>query len=205
MGDRANVVVKQPQRLDCIYLYTHWFGSELPEIVRMALASPEGRGRWNDHAYLARIVFCAITREAETAGNRETGYGISTTPCDNDSYPFLVVDTETQTVSFEPSVDHTQTHKAYSFLEYCDQKKAHWPNHPEDECARENEMTLSHPRLHRHFDKTIQECPMCQWIPQPTDSDPDPWGEWGDGALRLRLHVKHLCEQREKPAGTDRE
>lgn len=127
MGDRANAAIKQPQRTDRIYLYTHWEGTKLPETVRAALAK-EGRARWDDHAYLTRIIFCAMTREAERGvSSRETGYGISIVPCDNDGYPFIVIDTDTQTVSFEEDTDEHRIVQTYSFEEYASQKAATWP------------------------------------------------------------------------------
>jgi len=72
MGDRANVFVKQEQ--SGVYLYTHWSGTELPATLQAALNSPQGRGRWNDAAYLTRIIFCQMVKGDEDGG---TGYGIS--------------------------------------------------------------------------------------------------------------------------------
>jgi hypothetical protein len=63
-----------------VYLYTHWKGSELSEIVRRALASEAGRNRWNDAPYLTRIIFDELTR-GEQGG--ETGYGIWATPLES--------------------------------------------------------------------------------------------------------------------------
>lgn len=41
MGDRANAYVHAGEEAG-VYLYTHWSGTELPGVVRDALASP----RW---------------------------------------------------------------------------------------------------------------------------------------------------------------
>ena len=76
MGDRANVKV-----LDCrdrgegrgVYLYSHWGGSTLPQTLAMAL--DRGRSRWDDDAYLARIIFSQMVEGDE---NGLTGFGIST-------------------------------------------------------------------------------------------------------------------------------
>jgi len=54
MGDRANVYIREDNDHG-VYLYTHWGGYELPEVVRRALA--RGESRWSDAPYLARIVF----------------------------------------------------------------------------------------------------------------------------------------------------
>lgn len=128
MGDRANIVIKQPESIDRIYLYTHWSGSELPEIVREALNSPEGRARWSDHAYLTRVLFCTLTREAEANNQRETGYGISTAPPDNDGYPFIVIDVEAQTITFEHAKNGTAVGQSFTFDQYARQpSEMSWP------------------------------------------------------------------------------
>lgn len=72
MGDRANVYVHEGDEPG-VYLYTHWTGTELPETVRQALLR---RVRWDDTAYLTRIVFDQMT---EGQQGRELGYGISAT------------------------------------------------------------------------------------------------------------------------------
>lgn len=98
MGDRGNIAIRQRLSKEYIYLYTHWEGSELPETLQTALASPEGRGRWTDEAYLARIIFDHMTGLA----GGETGFGISTSPPDNE-HPFLVVDCARQVVEIHSS------------------------------------------------------------------------------------------------------
>lgn len=51
MGDRGNIAIKQDIKDECgenvyIYMYTHWRGSELAEILKSALT--KGKGRWDD-------------------------------------------------------------------------------------------------------------------------------------------------------------
>ncbi len=73
MGDRAQIVLKNnDQSESSIYLYTHWNGYELPEILRQALI--RGEGRWDDDPYLSRIIFCEIIKD-DVLGT--TGAGIS--------------------------------------------------------------------------------------------------------------------------------
>lgn len=91
MGDRANVYVHHGAQPG-VYLYTHWEGSELPQTVVSALQ--RGRPRWDDDAYLARIIFSEMIRD-DIDG--ETGYGISAYPPDGDDR-IVDVDTESQTV-----------------------------------------------------------------------------------------------------------
>ena len=85
MGDRGNIVLDfGSQRF--IYLYTHWQGSHLAEILRAALS--RGRGRWGDAAYLARIVFSEMVRDELL---EVVGYGLSPYLTDNE-HDLLVVD-----------------------------------------------------------------------------------------------------------------
>ena len=92
MGDRGNVKIIDsfdPDRH--VHLYTHWRGSELKDIVKCALAK---RWRWDDSAYLARIVFCEMIKGAE---GDETGFGISQEACDEG--PLVVLDPANQKIT----------------------------------------------------------------------------------------------------------
>ncbi len=90
MGDRANIIVKENK--GSIHLYTHWQGYRIREILAAAL--DRGRSRWDDTAYLIRIIFCEMI-SGENA-DETTGFGISTDHCEpgND----LWVDPEHETV-----------------------------------------------------------------------------------------------------------
>lgn len=110
MGDRRNVIVKQDDR--GVALYTHWHGTQLPEIVRAAMI--RGRNRWTDSAYLARIIFSEMIKDAVMD---EIGYGISSAtnrcePSDRD----MVVDCETQTVKISMAAPPV------SFAQFCNGK-----------------------------------------------------------------------------------
>lgn len=94
MGDRGNIVVQQDDGKE-IYFYTHWYGSELPKILRNAL--DRGKDRWNDSPYLGRIIFCEMVKE-DIDGL--IGYGISTYEIDN-NHPNLVVNAPLQKVTVE--------------------------------------------------------------------------------------------------------
>ncbi len=99
MGDRANVFFPKrgsiPESKNGVFLYTHWLGSELPVIVQNVL---QRKARWDDPAYLARMVFNAMTRGSE---EEETGFGISSELQDNE-HPIVVVDCYNQQVGFMP-------------------------------------------------------------------------------------------------------
>lgn len=71
MGDRGNIIVEDDGK---IYLYTHYSGSDLPQIVARGLE--RGKNRWDDGPYLTRILFCELLPQDEWNG--EIGYGIST-------------------------------------------------------------------------------------------------------------------------------
>lgn len=83
-----------------IFFYTHWNGEKLTEVLEYALRA--GKSRWNDEAYLARIIFCGmVALEGETALTGITGFGIG--PKDfGDDHPTIVVDTRSKTVDGVP-------------------------------------------------------------------------------------------------------
>lgn len=90
MGDRANVKVVDGD--STVFLYTHWSGTELPGILKTALAR---KVRWDDGAYLTRIIF----QEMVGDDTGESGYGISSTVGDGEDR-VLIVDVGTQTVEW---------------------------------------------------------------------------------------------------------
>jgi len=79
MGDRGNIVVSDGQNPP-VFLYSHWTGSDLPKILQQALK--RGKGRWGDTPYLTRIVFSQMIKGELL---EVTGYGISTSMCDNEN------------------------------------------------------------------------------------------------------------------------
>lgn len=92
MGDRANIelVYSDDSR---IFLYTHWQGSELPEILRNALI--RGRNRWGDDSYLARIIFSEMIKDEVL---EETDYGLSPFSAGDAEHDVIVVNLPNQTV-----------------------------------------------------------------------------------------------------------
>ena len=94
MGDLGQVIIKDREAPD-LYLYTHWRGSQLREIVRSAL---KRRQRWNDGPYLARIIFCEMIKGEEKG---ETGFGISTTPCDGVTIKVDIAGQKVGTIPFD--------------------------------------------------------------------------------------------------------
>ena len=98
MGDRRNVVVEFNSK-NSVALYTHWSGTELPQIVANALA--RGRARWTDPTYLTRIIFSEMIQHEILD---ETGYGIEpvttgeTNYCESSPGYDLVINCTDQTV-----------------------------------------------------------------------------------------------------------
>ncbi len=92
MGDRANIHIREDHADHGVYLYTHWNGTELPATLQKALARKQ---RWNNPAYLARIIFDTMT---DGEHGSETGHGIATRPCDGQDR-ILQVDTDLQIVT----------------------------------------------------------------------------------------------------------
>lgn len=83
MGNRANIELKY-QSGESVFFYSHWDGSNVDEIVRKALARKQ---RWNDEAYLARIIFSQMIKDTLM---EETGYGISPWECEAGSPKCIV-------------------------------------------------------------------------------------------------------------------
>ena len=116
MGDRANIVMQS--KAGRIYFYTHWNGYDLPSIAQSGLK--RGEGRWNDPAYLGRILFSEMIQNDVLD---ETGYGISLSICDN-SYPLLVIDTDSGQVRIEdgPGISSSTkcaVGKTFTFKDFC--------------------------------------------------------------------------------------
>ena len=111
MGDRGNIFITRnddtKNNEQGIYLYTHWGGSYLKETLQAALRK---KWRWNDEAYLTRIIFCEMIKGYES---EETGFGISLEEQDNE-HPIVYVLTDTQEVIVEGH--------CYTFQEFIDKE-----------------------------------------------------------------------------------
>lgn len=107
MGDRGNIIVKDGSSE--VFLYTHWTGSDLPEVIRTSLARSEDR--WDDGPYLTRVLFCDMIG-GDVRGT--TGFGISSTYGDGGTDITVNVD--------EQTVEHDGT--KLSFAEFSRQPAA---------------------------------------------------------------------------------
>lgn len=111
MGDRANVYIHEGNSPG-VYLYTHWDGTELPQIVQSSLLTRRAISRSTDIAYLTRIIFEDMIKD--NLGG-ETGYGVSAEVQDGDD---RIVDIN---VDFRNGVTATLIGYPYT-----------WTNIPED-------------------------------------------------------------------------
>lgn len=112
MGDRANVIVKSGE--EEVVLYTHWSGSELPEIVRLGMV--RGKQRWDDFQYLTRILFCELIPMKEW--EELSGFGITTRVHDG-GRQLVKVDCDAQTVT-------VGNKDAVSFAAFAELTTAEW-------------------------------------------------------------------------------
>ncbi len=78
MGMRRNIALDYGTKKK-IYLYTHWGAEHLENILVKAL--DRGKERWDDHSYLARVIFTDMTAGV---GTELTGYGLDVFECDSE-------------------------------------------------------------------------------------------------------------------------
>jgi hypothetical protein len=155
MGDRGNIAVIQNKSNEQVWFYAHWSGWRMPAVVQHGLI--DGKGRWTDPSYLARIIFARLVSgdSMET-----TGFGISGSITDNE-YDIMVVDCVNQRVArvTEKSLSDNKVPKAYkcvgktwSFEEFAELKKLPWGDLQE----HYKEIGFTHPkwRLHEHTHRT---------------------------------------------------
>ena len=124
MGDRANVYVKDGE--GGVYLYSHWGGTELPGTLQQAM---KRKLRWDDRAYLARIIFCEMVAGQE---RDETGFGISPDIPDG-ADRVLIVDCDKKTISDVSMVDSSynllkepKVFRVYTFEEFINHRRPQW-------------------------------------------------------------------------------
>ena len=88
MGDRGNIEIRQPREgVSPIFLYTHWRGSYVNEILADALVKASHGGRTSDYTYLTRIIF----QEMIDGDDGTTGFGISVGSVDDNEHNIPLV------------------------------------------------------------------------------------------------------------------
>ncbi len=122
MGNRGNIVVQS--RGERVFLYTHWSGSRIREVVQKALARKQ---RWDDPPYLTRIMFDTLTEDAH---GEDSGYGIWPSLGDN-GHPIITVDVDEQRVLVGRGDDLSGAGGSASFADWA---RGHYPReYQEDE------------------------------------------------------------------------
>ena len=95
MGDRGNILVVDEIEtlggdhltIGTVFIYSHWHGSSLAQMLRAALKREK---RWGDASYLTRIIFDTVS-EAHV-NDKDAGLGISSVLGDNEwGRPIIVV------------------------------------------------------------------------------------------------------------------
>lgn len=74
MGDRANVYIHEEDRPG-VYVYTHYYGTELPQKVKAALETDRAKDRLTDSMHLTRILIEELTVNERDSS---TGWGVGT-------------------------------------------------------------------------------------------------------------------------------
>jgi len=112
MGDRAQVHIvanKDKEYNHDVWLYTHWHGTGLVNVVSRAISRGE---RWNDAEYLTRIIFSEMVKE-DVRG--DTGYGIGNHQ-HGDVYRVITIDVDEQKVTVDGW--HRMNNGTYYFDEF---------------------------------------------------------------------------------------
>lgn len=94
MGDRGNIaIIQDAERNEQVWFYGHWSGWRMPAVLQHAII--DGKDRWQDPTYFARIVFCRLVPKDSLF--ETTSFGIGTALSDNE-YPIIVADCAKQIV-----------------------------------------------------------------------------------------------------------
>ena len=103
MGARTNFELKDYK--GSVWLYSHWGGETKANDLAAAISHAEPR--WGDTPYAMRMVISYFIKN-DVMG--DTGYGISSWDCGEESYEPISVDFVTNTVNYQDIV--------YTFQEY---------------------------------------------------------------------------------------
>lgn len=124
MGDRANIRLVLEEDKPPLNLYTHWGGYRWH--LRLVDALTFAEDRWDDPAYLARILISKLYEDHSGT----TGGGISFYPIMGDGYPLYVVDIPEQKVSEVNEYHPEDVAQTWTFQEFI---TADHKEHGEDE------------------------------------------------------------------------
>lgn len=96
MGDRANIVITaEPyegrETPSPIYLYTHWHGYEVEQLLADGLRKAVAAGRLNDEQYRNRLIAESFFTYHTANGEDQTGCGLGTSVGDGDDHLVTLV------------------------------------------------------------------------------------------------------------------
>lgn len=94
MGARTNFELKDSK--GSVWLYSHWGGDD--KVYDLAVALKKAEHRWSDSSYAMRIVVSQLIGEN---WNAETGFGLSSYECGEESYLPICVNFDVQTVTYD--------------------------------------------------------------------------------------------------------
>lgn len=84
MGARGNIKITHGYNSETpIFLYTHWAGGQINEILSLGVWRAFEKGRLTDPSYATRIIFDTLT---EGSDDPYTGFGISIGKPDDNNY-----------------------------------------------------------------------------------------------------------------------
>lgn len=106
MGDRNSIKITYSTG-DSVYLYGHWIGNEIHDIVKQAV---EDSHRVTDESYFARILFSRMIQN-DIHGN--AGFGIAPYVVDHDAGNMMVH------IDYTKATEETLWHPAVDY-EYAD-------------------------------------------------------------------------------------
>ena len=106
MGNRNSIKITY-RTGDSIYLYGHWIGNDIHDIVKGALWSSD---RVTDESYFARVLF---SRMIQNDISSDTGFGIAPYVVDHDAGNMMVH------IDYTKATEETLWHPAVDY-EYAD-------------------------------------------------------------------------------------
>lgn len=124
MGDRGLLLIHFPEPFGSdLGLYTHWEGSDLPNLVREIVQSNNFKRRIGDHTYACRILVDQVTKSGR---DDEAGFGLFPLPqganpedFSDNSHPIVHVNIATGDVSvgeYDPRGSDADPESAFEAL-----------------------------------------------------------------------------------------
>ena len=122
MGARGNIEIKQPYSETSIFLYTHWRGEHIKEILGDAIV--KAGGRRNDPSYFTRILFQEMLNGDESTSS----FGISIGQIEDNEYLVPRVEwTATEMIIWMPTDFESEDETAFKAIEWADLYAGHLP------------------------------------------------------------------------------